>query len=108
MNLPLTEIAVASLTGLFIVLWWFYRQRDQDNKNAIALLFKKHDEDVDQLNELKLQIASKHYERTDLDAKFDRMEATFKIGFNELGFKFDKLSDVLTKHMVDTNHVTGK
>lgn len=118
MNPPSAEIFLSIglflLSGLFVVLWWLYRQKDQDSKEkylqlkeetdkAVALLFEKHDEDVSELNDLKLLIASKHYERTDLDAKFDRMEATFKSGFIELGAKFDKLTDVLTKHMIDTS-----
>jgi hypothetical protein len=103
MTLPLTEIALALLTALFVVLWWFYRQRDQDSKTAIALLFKKHDEDAEALNNLKIEIAKKHYERGDLDLKFDRMEETTRIGFRDMGDKFDKLSNTLMEFVARIN-----
>ena len=91
------------LTSLLVVLWWFYRQRDKDREDSIKLLFKKHDDDVTELNNLKLIIASKHYERTDLDAKFDKMEETTRHGFKDMGEKFDKLSNTLMDFLAQVN-----
>ncbi|HUW46522.1 MAG TPA: hypothetical protein VMW50_12095 [Dehalococcoidia bacterium] len=105
------------LTSLLVILWWFYRQRDADSKQAlkdlkessektledyknemaktIVLLFTKHDDDAKELADLKLLIASKHYERTDLDLKFDKMEDTFRRGFDDMGKRFDRMSEKL-------------
>ena len=81
--------------GIFTVLWFLLRQKDANQAKQIDLLFSKHDEDVAKLDALKLEIAQKHYIKNELDAKFEKMEATFERGFRDLGGKFDRLSEVL-------------
>jgi hypothetical protein len=103
MELIITEIGIAFLSVLFTALWWFYRKRDDERQKSTDLLFKKHDEDVQALNDLKLLIASKHYERTDLDAKFDKMEETTRFGFRDMGEKFDHLSKTLMEFLAKHN-----
>jgi len=53
-------------------------------KDEIDLLFRKHDEDAAALSDVKLTLAGKHYERTELDIKFDKLDQTIKNGFREL------------------------
>jgi|WetSurMetagenome_2_1015567.scaffolds.fasta_scaffold1149236_1 hypothetical protein len=103
MEIVITEIGLAFLGVLFTALWWFYRKRDEERQKAVDLLFRKHDEDVQALNDLKLLIASKHYERSDLDAKFDKMEETTRDGFKNMGEKFDKLSNTLLDFLAQLN-----
>lgn len=90
------------IEGLLAVLWWLLRQKDisqgkalDDQQNQINLLFKKHDTDVAELQALKLQIASQHYVKGELDTKFDRLESSFREGLRDLGDKFDSLSQAL-------------
>ena len=106
MDVLISELVIGGLTCLFVVLWWFYRQRDQESKNSIALLFKKHNKDVEQLNALKLTISSRHYERADLDVKFDKMEETFRTSFRDVGTdikdmgkEFDQLNNTLIDYI---------
>lgn len=62
---------------------------------SIDLLFRKHDEDSKRLDEFELDIARHHYQKTELDSRFDKLEATFKDGFKSLGDKFETLSAAL-------------
>lgn len=81
------------------IIGWFLRSKDTEQAAQIRRLFEKHDEDAAALQELRVQLAAKHYERPELDAKFDRLDATFQAGFDKLGAKFDRLSDALTSHI---------
>lgn len=81
--------------GLFCVLWFLLRQKDAAQAEQIKLLFAKHDQDAAELQALKLQIASQHYVKGELDQKFDKLETAFREGLETLGQKFDHLSAVL-------------
>lgn len=67
----------------------------------LDLLFRKHDLDVVALQELRVLIASNHYERNELDKKFDKIEIAFSTGFSVLGSKFDKLAETLVSHIIN-------
>lgn len=92
----LTQAAILGLIGL---VGYFLRQKDSEQGAKIDKLFLIHDKDVEKLAALELKIASDHYIKPELDAKFDKMEATFKEGFHTLGHKFDKLTDILVAHI---------
>lgn len=103
MNEHIIEIV---LTILIAIIGYFLRQKDEkqqeslnDLKTAsekeIALLWQKHDQDAQDLSELRLHIASQHYVKTELDARFDKMELAFSQGFDSLGRKMDKMIDAL-------------
>ncbi len=87
---------VASIVG-YLLANKDKQQGDEINeiKGHITTLFTKHDLDADALQNLRVQIAAKHYERPELDAKFDKLENTVKDGFNALGVRLDKLNDAL-------------
>jgi hypothetical protein len=91
------ETALAVLSGIFTVLWWLLRQKDERQEEAIKLLFTKHDSNEKKIDAFQLEVAKMHYVKPELDAKFDRLEVSIKEGMHELGTKFDKLSDVLIK-----------
>ena len=102
----LVEIALFALGGLFSLMWWLLQQKDAKQQSEMEeikkvmdetnkTLWRKHDEDSEQLRQLELRIASEHYVKTELDAKFDRMETTFREGFKDLSGKIDELSKVL-------------
>lgn len=93
------EMLVFVLGITISIIGWFLRSKDAEQAAQIKLLFEKHDQDATALQELRVQIAAKHYERPELDAKFDRLDATFRNGFDNLGDKFDRLSDALIKHI---------
>lgn len=120
------EIGLFLLGSIFSVIGYLLRQKDNEqgkqiqavkeesaNRDAkqdtqIALLFTKHDADVAALQELRLQIARDHYQKEELDARFTRLEAAFQKGFDDLGKKFDRLSDALLQHMHDDNGTNSK
>ena len=94
-----TDVILMGISGVGTVVWYLLRQKDDQQAEAIALLFKKHDEDYAELQALKLQIASQHYVKGELDDKFDRLESAFRSGFAELGAKFDRLGETLVQHI---------
>ena len=90
----------------FTVVFWLLRQKDEAQQKQLAaqqkqieLLFTKHDEDVASLTQLQLHVAGHHYQRNELDVKFDRLQDTFRDGFSSLGDKFDKLTATLIAHV---------
>lgn len=111
------EIGLFILSVVFSIIGYFLRQKDTEQgklieqvrtdcstrdakqDSNIALLFSKHDADVSALQDLRLQIARDHYQKEELDARFTRLEAAFQKGFDDLGKKFDRLSDALMQHM---------
>ena len=93
----IVEIALAGVSALLIVLWYLLQQKDAKQQKDIELLWTKHDADATELQQLKLQIASQHYVKTELDSKFDRMEEAFRTGFKDLGAKLDHLTTALLK-----------
>lgn len=65
----------------------------------IALLFTKHDDDVERLRQLEMRVGTEHYNKPEIDAKVERIEATLRQGFSEMsadikamGKQFDDLS----------------
>ena len=90
-----SSFVLLTVEGVFAVLWWLLRQKDAAQQKSIEILFKKHDDDARELQELKLQIAEGHYKKGELDAKFDRLESAFRDGLRDLGDKFDHLAGVL-------------
>lgn len=68
---------------------------EQIHGKQITTLWEKHDIDAKELENLKLLVASKHYERGELDSKFDKLETSFKEGMIALGIKLDKLTEVI-------------
>jgi type III secretory pathway component EscV len=109
--------------GLFVLsavvgaIGWLLRQKDaaqeaqlaaqakkhdsdiSGHESQIASLFIKHDMDAAALHALELKIAANHYERTELDRKFDRLDQTFKDGFSLLAEKLDKMNNALLTHL---------
>jgi hypothetical protein len=96
----LITLGLSALTGVFTIMWWLLRSKDKKQEDEITLLFQKHDADAQRLQDLELEIAKKHYIKDELDIKFDKMENTFRSGFDGLGAKFDNLSSALIAHMM--------
>lgn len=96
------EIGLAFIGGIFSLIFWLLRKKDESQEKQIEaqqkqieLLFKKHDDDAQRLAELELKIAQNHYIKPELDNKFERIEESIRDGLKELSGKFDKLSDIL-------------
>jgi len=86
-------LILATIIGIIATAFGYLLSgRHKSNESAIAILFKKHDEDVSELSNLKIEIAKKHYEREDINAMFGKIEKTVSDGFIMLGAKFDTLS----------------
>ena len=90
-----TPLVISVVTGVFTVLWWLLRSRDEKQAKQIDLLFDKHDVDSEKLVQLELKIASSHYIKPELDNKFRVLETSIKDGMHDLGTKFDRLSAIL-------------
>ena len=94
----IVEIGLAAMAGLGTLLWYLLTQKDSKQEEAIKLLWQKHDIDAKELENLKLQIASQHYVKAELDQKFNQMDATMRNGFQILSGKVDELSKTLLTH----------
>ena len=94
----IVEIGLAVMAGLGTLLWYLLTQKDAKQEEAIKLLWQKHDVDAKELENLKLQIASQHYVKAELDQKFNQMDATMRNGFQILSGKVDELSKTLLTH----------
>ncbi len=97
----------AFILGLVGLVGYFLRQKDAEQGQKIDKLFQIHDKDVEKLAALELKIASDHYIKPELDAKFDKMETTFRVGFETLGGKFDKLTEILVAHVAKEDAKDG-
>ena len=93
------EYIILAIGGVLAIIGYLLQQKDASQQASINLLFQKHDADVKELEALKLQIASQHYVKGELDARFDKLEGAFREGFTSLGTKFDRLGDVLLTHI---------
>lgn len=105
-SVQVSPIVLLAVGGIFTVLWYLLRQKDVAQAEQIALLFAKHDEDAKALQDLRIQIAEGHYKKGELDAKFERLDVTIQKGFESLGMRFEKLSEVLIEH-VSEHHKSG-
>ena len=84
-------------TAVVALLWYLVKQKDEKIDKALQTLWVKHEEDAAELQHLKVQIASDHYKKMELDFKFEKLDNTIKESFNTLGCKFDKLTNMLIK-----------
>ena len=96
----MNEIIAICISGVGTVVWYLLKQKDnqqqselKDANDKIDTLFLKHDADVQALQELRVQIAAKHYERPELDKKFDKLETALTEGFKHIGERLDKMSE---------------
>lgn len=96
------EIGLFVVGLVFSVIGWLLKNKDDAQAHQISLLFVKHDADAQALQDLRVQLAREHYQKNELDARFDKLEAAFKAGFNDLGSKFDRLSEALLNHKRET------
>lgn len=92
-------VSIFVLGGIFSVVWFLLRQKDAHQEEQIKLLFKKHDEDADALNALRIQIAENHYHKAELDYRFAQLNDTFRDVGARLEKKFDALQDSFVKYM---------
>jgi tRNA C32,U32 (ribose-2'-O)-methylase TrmJ len=108
------DVGMFVITSIVGVIAYFLRQKDEKQQHEmehmremlqkqISVLFVKHDEDALKLAELKERIAKEHYMKNELDNRFDRMENSFRNGFNDISGKLDKLTSVMMDHIAKGN-----
>ncbi len=86
MNIPV-EIVCAVLALVVGLL----ANQNRLQQKSIDLLFSKHDELWQRVDAHKLYIAENHYQKRELDAKFDRIEGFLRNGFDALSTKIDHM-----------------
>lgn len=87
---------VTWVNGILILLVaYFASRKDAAQEEQISKLWGKHDEDAHQLQELRIQIAANHYQKFELDAKFEKLERAFREEIQDIGKKLDRLTDVM-------------
>lgn len=97
------EIAIAVglpiFGAIFTVLWYLLRQKDAAQEEAIKKLFQLHDSNAIGLSDLRLQIAQGHYNKDELNVKFDKLDNSFKDGFKQLGDKLEEFNRTLIQYI---------
>jgi len=105
-----TAVAIALMVAIFGLVGWSLnrqiaqaeKEREDERKHyddQIKLLFRKHDEDANKLQDLRELVIGQHYRRDELDTRFERLETTFKNGFEDMGEKLDGLSKAMVSHI---------
>ena len=79
---------------LVLLVAYFASRKDAAQEDQISKLWGKHDEDAHQLQELRIQIAANHYQKTELDAKFEKLERAFREEIQDIGKKLDRLTEL--------------
>lgn len=95
--MSIEQLGLLVITGLFSVIAWLLQSKDAAQAASIKLLFEKHDLDAAALQDLRVQIAARHYERPELDAKFEKLDNTVRDGFKDLSARVDRLTELMTK-----------
>ena len=95
-------IAIALLTGIFSLIGWLLKDKDAKqqavldvHKESIDLLFGKFDSVSGGLQDMRVQLASEHYRKSELDAKLDRLDNSIRDGLHAISTKVDKLTDAI-------------
>lgn len=61
--------------------------------------YRQHDEDSKALQMLREQIAREHYQKHELDQKFEKLEATTREGLASVVSEIRRLSDAMLRHL---------
>lgn len=107
------EIAITVVGFVLSVVLWLLKSKDQSQqrdiegigmrldktadglKGSIIDLYGKHEADVARLSEVEIKLASRHYEKSELDARFDRMEHNLGARLDKIAERLDKIADKL-------------
>ena len=106
--MEMNSIVLIVITLVFGVLGWLLSNKDAKQADELKLLFKKHDEDVAELTSLRIKIAEQHYQKPELDAKFNDINATLKSGFSGLEVSIREMAKSFMSHVQDHNQKGDK
>ncbi len=81
------------------LIGYLLSRRDAAQAEQIADLYAKHETDAKALQDLQVKVASEHYVKQELDARFIKLESLIDAGLRGLGEKMDKLTDALLEHI---------
>lgn len=70
-------------------------QKHRDNH------YRQHDEDSKALQSLREQIAREHYQKHELDQKFDKLETTTRDGLASVVSEIRQLSNAMLQHLAE-------
>ncbi len=99
------SIPIVVISFVFAIIGWLLSNKDKKQAEEIDTLFKLHKEDADKLSALQIYIAGQHYERKDLDLKFDKLETSISKGFDGLREDVRDMTKALHEHL--SNHHRG-
>lgn len=91
-------ISIAVIGVFFTIIGYLLNRKDQTQSGQINLLFAKHDQDVKDLQELRVKLAENHYSKHELDDRINRMETAFREGIKSLNDKMDKILSMMIEN----------
>ncbi len=95
------------LSLVFGVVGWLLAAKDKKQAAEIDKLFAMVKEESEKRAALQLYIAGKHYERHELDSKFDKLDSSIKDGFTNLRQDMKEMMKEL-RHHVEHEHKVGQ
>lgn len=111
----LLEIGLMVLGALFSVVGWLLKNKDEAQSRQIANLesqieglYQKHDKNAASIQELRLQIAREHYQKSEMDERFTELKITIRDGLQNMAERFDKLAETMRVHMVEESRRSGE
>lgn len=102
-----TAIAMGVFGVVFSILGWLLANKDKKQAEEIDKLFALVKEENEKRSALQLYIAGKHYERHELDSKFDKLDTSIKEGFNGLRADMKEMMVDFRSHL-NTDHRGGQ
>src|ERR1017187_839896 len=115
----IVEIAVWVLGALFTLIAVLINLRlsrlDKDNetltikhKADVDMLWGKMETNREELNTLRERVIGRHYEKSELDLKFAKLEDAFREGFHDFKSDFEKFGAKLDTMALEMHRRRGK
>lgn len=93
------ETIMAAISGVFAIMWYLLKQKDERQGKDIESLYRMHHEDASKLAVLELEIAKNHYPKHELDERFKQIDTTLKEGFRDLSSDIKHMTKALNDHL---------
>ena len=71
----IASVSATILAAFIGIVRYQLNQKDEAQAKQIDMLFKKHDDDAERLQLLELNVASRHYQKDEVDRLFDRFKS---------------------------------
>jgi len=93
--MSMEQIISGVVAAVFALLWYLLKRKDEAQERHINILFAKIHDSETKVGDLRLEIAKDHYLKDEVERRFEKLEKTFKEGFEAINMRLEKLTDIL-------------